>query len=241
VHGLEESLRGDFSKHKVVLSTRTRADSISVKFGGVPYMSRVSLDVDANVDADLRAHRFTLVNDTLRLNKLLVAVAGTVTSGKPDLGLDLTFSAPSRAFAEILSLVPAIYSRDFEHLQTSGSMSLSGRVRGSYGPRSFPALSVRALVENGSFRYPSLPLPARDISMELAIDNPGGHVDSTVVQLKRLHAVIGDRPLDAQLTVRTPVSDPDANLRLAGSLNLADVARTVKLEGGDILRPTCLL
>jgi hypothetical protein len=33
------------------------------------------------------------------------------------------------------------------------------------------------------------------------------------------------------LAVRTPVSDPDADLRLAGGLDLADVARTMKLEG----------
>jgi hypothetical protein len=86
-------------------------------------------------------------------------------------------------------------------------------------------------VDNGAFRYPALPLPARDIAMDLAIDNPGGHVDSTVVNLKRFHAVIGGRPLDAGLVMRTPVSDPDVDLRLTGTLNLADVGRTVKLEG----------
>jgi cell division septum initiation protein DivIVA len=67
--------------------------------------------------------------------------------------------------------------------------------------------------------------------MELVIDNPGGHVDSTVVDLKRLHAVIGGRPVDARLVMRTPVSDPDVDLRLSGALNLADVGHTVKLEG----------
>jgi hypothetical protein len=67
--------------------------------------------------------------------------------------------------------------------------------------------------------------------MDLAIDNRGGHVDSTVVDLKRFHAVIGGHPLDAGLVMRTPVSDPDVDLRLTGALNLADVGRTVKLEG----------
>ena len=231
VTGLEESLRGDFARDRFVLSTRTRGDSVSLSFGGISYLNRVSLDVDANIDADLPAHRFTLTNDSLRLNKLVLALSGTVTTGTPDLGLDLAFSAPSTAFAEILSLVPAIYARDFEQLQTGGTMSMSGRVRGAYGPRAFPALAVRARVDNGSFRYPDLALPARDIAMDLAIDNPGGNVDSTVVDLKRFHATIGARPLDARLVVRTPVSDPDADLRLTGALDLADLARTVKLQG----------
>jgi hypothetical protein len=38
--------------------------------------------------------------------------------------------------------------------------------------------------------------------------------------------------------MRTPVSDPDVDLRLAGSVNLADVGRTVKLDGVEQLSGT---
>ncbi len=231
VHGLDEALSGDFATRKFVLATRTSIDSVSVRFAGVPYLSRAALMLHANVDADLDAHRFTLKDDSLRLNKLLVTASGSVTTGAPNLGLDLKFAAPSTAFAEILSLVPAIYAKDFAKLQTSGTMALTGQVKGSYGPKAFPALAIRARVDDGTFRYPDRPRGAREIGLELAIDNPGGHVDSTVVDLKRFHALIGDRPFDAKLLVRTPVSDPDADVRIAGSVNLGDVAKTVKLEG----------
>ncbi|HEX7019585.1 MAG TPA: AsmA-like C-terminal region-containing protein [Gemmatimonadaceae bacterium] len=231
VVGLQESLRGDFARDKFVLATRTRADSVSVRFAGVPYLHRVALDLRADMDADLPAHRFTFRNDSLRLNNLVLAFAGSVTTGKPNTTLDVAFGAPSTAFRDILSLVPVIYTRDFARLQTAGSMSVAGRVRGAYGPAAFPSLAIQARVRNGSFRYPSLPLPARDIAMDLSIDNPGGHVDSTVVNLERLHAVIGGRPLDARLVMRTPVSDPDVDARVRGALDLADVARTIKLQG----------
>ena len=62
---------------------------------------------------DLGAHRFTLKDDSLRLNKLLVTAGGSITTGSPNMDLDLKFAAPSTAFAEILSLVPAIYAKDF--------------------------------------------------------------------------------------------------------------------------------
>lgn len=228
--GIQETLSGDFARDRFVLATRTRADSVLLRFAGVPYLDRVALSLDADVDADLARHRFTLRDDSLRLNELALAFAGSVTTGAPDLGLDLTFSTPSTAFHEILSLVPAIYGRDFARLQTAGTMTVSGRVKGSYGPHAFPQLALRARVDNGSFRYPGLPLPANGISMDLAVANPGGHVDSTVVTLNRLHAVIGGRPLDARLVMRTPVSDPDVAIGVTGALNLADLARTVKLD-----------
>ncbi len=229
--GLHESLRGDFARDRVMLATRTRIDTVSFRFAGVPYLSRVRVELNADVNADLRARRFTFANDSIRLNDLVLAFAGSVTMGDPNVALDLTFATPSTAFRDLLSLVPAVYARDFDRLQTAGTMSTSGRVRGAYGPSAFPALALRARVANGAFRDPRLPLPARDIFLDLSIDNPGGHVDSTVVDLKRLHAVFGGRPLDAQFTMRTPVSDPQVDLRVVGALNLADVARTVKLEG----------
>ena len=235
LNGLDESLQGDFDKERFVLSTRTHVDSTSLVFAGIPYLEHVALDLDANVDADTRAHRFTLTKDTLRLNALVLALGGTVTTGSPNVGLDVTFSTPSAAFAEILSLVPAIYSRDFDKLRTSGTMSVSGQVRGSYGPHAFPALAIRARVDNGAFQYPDLPRAAQDVGLELAVSNPGGNVDGTVIDLKRFHAVVGDRPIDATLRLRTPVSDPEADLRVAGSIDLADVARTVKLPNVSAL------
>ena len=61
------------------------------------------------------------------------------------------------------------------------------------------------------------------------VDNPGGDLDSTVVSLSRFHVEIGDQPLDAAFTLRTPVSDPAIEARVEGTLDLNAVARTVKL------------
>lgn len=227
---LELELDGDFASNRFGLATRVRAADVSLRFAGVPYLGGVTLALDTDIDADMLARRFTFTDDQLRLNDLALAFAGSVAAGDTNTALDLTFSAPSTDFAHILSLVPAIYARDFASLQTSGSMSVSGSLRGEYGPDAFPALAVRAQVRDGAFRYPDLPLPARDIALDLSIDNPGGHVDRTVVTLDRLHLALGGRPLDARMVLRTPVSDPDIELAVTGSMNLADVGRTVKLD-----------
>ncbi len=229
--GIQDRLSGDFAKQHFGLTTNLRVDTASVRFAGVSYLNRVAIAVDADMDADLGAHRFTIRKNTVAVNRLALTAAGSVTTGNPDLGVDLTFSTPRTAFGDILSLVPAIYTHDFDRLETSGTMSVAGFVRGSYGPHAFPALSLRARVNNGAFKYPSLPASAHDVAMDLAVDNPGGHVDSTVVNLKAFHAAIGSRAIDARMLLRTPVSDPDADIQLAGTVDLADIGRTVKLDG----------
>ncbi|HET7621877.1 MAG TPA: AsmA-like C-terminal region-containing protein [Gemmatimonadaceae bacterium] len=230
VAGLDVALDGDFTQDRFDLGTRVKADDVTVRFAGITYLDNVALGLDTDVGADMRAKRFTFDDDRLRLNNLTLAFGGSVALGDENTALDLTFSTPSTDFGDILSLVPVVYSKDFAKVRTSGRMSVSGKVKGDYGPRAFPALAVNAKVENGSFKYPDLALPARDIALDLAVDNPGGNVDNTVVKLDRFHVVIGQRPLDARLVLSTPVSDPEVQLSAKGAVDLADVRRTVKIE-----------
>ena len=50
--------------------------------------------------------------------------------------------------------------------------------------------------------------------------------------------LIGRNPVDATLMMRTPISDPDVDARVSGKVDLADVRRTVKMEGVDQLAGT---
>jgi hypothetical protein len=231
VRGLDERMSGDFAKQKFHLVTRTRMDSASFSMSGIEYLSHAAVALDAGVDADMRAHRFTLRDDTLRVNALTLGFGGTVTTGSPAIGLDVAFKAPANSVRDLLSLVPTLYSRDFASLSATGTMSVAGSVRGSYGANAFPALRVDASVTNGAFRYASLPTGASDVAIQLSVTNPGGHVDSTVIALQRLHATIAGRPLDARMVVRTPVSDPDMDLAVKGGVDLAALARTVPVTG----------
>ena len=236
--GYRQSLSGDFQRDLVAVKTDAQADSVSVTFAGIPYLNRVKLDFKTDAQADMAKKTYTLKDTQLRLNDLQLGVSGSATTADDAIGLDLTFGAPSTDFRHILSLVPAVYAHDFQSVQTSGAIAISGRVKGEYGDSAFPSFALNAKVDNGAFKYRDLPLPARDIFMDLAIANPGGDADSTVVRLQRFHVRMGRDPIDATLVLRTPVSDPDVDLHVAGKLDLADVRRTMKLEGVDELAGT---
>ncbi|MFL5472269.1 MAG: AsmA-like C-terminal region-containing protein [Gemmatimonadales bacterium] len=236
--GYDQSLSGDFSQKQVAVKTKADADTVSVSFAGIPYLNRVRLGLDADVAADLANKVYTLKTTDLSLNDLKLGVTGSARSAGKLLGLDLAFKAPSTKFLSILSLVPAVYAHDFDKVKTSGGFTLDGRIKGEYGDSAFPGFAINAKVDNAAFQYPDLPLPARDIQMDLALTNPGGSADSTVVNLSRFHLRMGANPVDASLMVRTPVSDPNVDLRMKGKVDLADVRRTVKLDKVDQLTGT---
>jgi len=227
--GFRQSLSGDFATDVFTLATQAHGDSVTVRFAGIPYLNHVALDLAADVNADMRGKKFTLAKNEIRLNDLRLALTGSAIMRDDNVALDLSFNTPRTDFRHILSLVPAIYMRDFQKLKTAGVLTLSGQVKGDYGEKAFPSFTVNANVANGAFQYPDLPLPARDIALALLLRNPGGDVDSTMVRLERFHAVIGGQPIDGTMALRTPISDPDVDLRLTGKLDLADLRKTVKL------------
>jgi hypothetical protein len=231
--GLDHSLRGDFSREALTARTLTHSDAVTVRFAGTPYLGGAALDFDADFDVDMVEQRARLIDNELRLNDLALQLDGELARQGEDLAMDLTFGAPSTEFGQILSLVPAVYAQDFASLETGGTFTLDGNVRGSYGREAFPSFALDLNIVDGGFRYPDMPLPARAIAADLSVSNPGGDIDSTVVDLSRFHMEIGDQPVDASLRLRTPVSDPEADVRVQGTLDLADVARTVKLANAE--------
>jgi hypothetical protein len=236
--GYDQSLSGDFSRDLVGIKTKADADTVSVTFAGIPYLNRVALGLTADVQADLAKKSYSLKDTELRLNDLRLGVSGSARTAGTNLGLDLAFNAPSTNFRSILSLVPAVYAHDFEKVKTAGTFAVNGQVKGEYGDSAFPSFALNAKVNNAAFQYPDLPLPARDIVMDLSLTNPGGSADSTLVKLDRFHLLVGRNPVDARMVLRTPVSDPDLDLRVKGKVDLADVGRTLKLEGIDQLAGT---
>ncbi len=236
--GYDQTLSGDFSQREVDVRTRLSADTANVTFAGIPYLNRVKLGLSADARADLAQKSYVLQDTELSLNDLKLRVSGSAKSVGELLGLDLAFQAPSTNFRSILSLVPAVYAREFDRVKTSGNFTMDGKVKGEYGDSAFPAFVLNAKVNDAAFQYPDLPLPARSIFLDLALTNPGGSADSTVVRLDRFHFRIGRNPVEAAMVLRTPVSDPNVDLTVKGKLDLADVRRTVKLEEIDELTGT---
>ncbi|MCG6958200.1 MAG: hypothetical protein LJF04_19595, partial [Gemmatimonadetes bacterium] len=228
--GLRFTLAGDLTAQRATVTTSAHAERATVRFAGVPYLDGVAMDFRADVDADLAAKHFVFKDNQLRLNDLALAFSGEATQQADGVSMDVRFSAPSTDFGQALSLVPVMYASDFASLQTSGTFTVEGSIQGTFGKVSLPAFSLKAEVANGMFRYPDLPLPARDIAFALSVDKPVGDADSTVVRLDRFHVVVGDQPLDASMTLRTPVSDPDVAAGVRGTLDLGAAARTVKLR-----------
>ncbi|MFN7144452.1 MAG: AsmA-like C-terminal region-containing protein [Myxococcota bacterium] len=76
-------------------------------------------------------------------------------------------------------------------------------------------------VNDGAFRYPSLPTSVDGIQVDLAVRHPEGGVDATEIDLPRFAANVGGAPITGSLRLRNPVTDPDVAATVVGALDLA--------------------
>lgn len=236
ITGINHSGGGDFSSDAFVLNTNTTVESLSFSYGLIPYLVKVRTKMSVDFQVDNKIGKYSFRTDDLSLNDLQLHTEGwfqLVNDSTYD--MDIKFNGPSLDFKHILSLVPALYKNNFAGVRTSGQASLDGYVRGRYDSRHMPAYHVALGVKDGSFQYPDLPLPVKNINLSLLADNPDGVPDHAEVNITRGHIEMDDAPLDFRLLVKTPVSDPYLDLAAKGQLDLGKVSKFVKLEAGTRL------
>lgn len=228
--GMDHTLSGDFTAKSTNVKTQTVVDALTADYGGVRYLNKVKAEIAADVAADLEKFVFTITNNQTLVNQLKLVAEGSFGMPSEGYDMDLSFKAPEANFKDLLSLVPAIYTKSFADVKASGTVTIEGFVKGHYSDAALPAFGINVEVGGASFQYPGLPAAANNIQASMVLSNEGGSADNTVINLKKLHMELAGNPLDASLYVSTPISDPAIKANVKGKLDLAQIKTFYPLE-----------
>lgn len=227
---------GDFTSDNFMLQTTTNADSVNFSLGSVPYLVNAAIRINTNLLVDNKTNTYRFETDNILINDLQLATNGFIQlTNDSTWNLDVNFKAPSNQFKSILSLVPAIYKKDFNKINAGGHVDLNGFVKGTYSNNRMPAYAVNLNIENGFFQYADLPKPVKNINMKVQLSNPDGVPDHTVVNIQRGHIEMNNEPFDFRLLLKNPVSDLFIDGVARGKLDLFNIAQFLKLESGTKL------
>src|SRR5690606_25855556 len=104
------------------------------------------------------------------------------------------------------SLVPAMYKQDFDKLNAGGEAAVKGFVKGIYSPQQMPAYDVSLEVRNGSFQYPDLPKPVKNIQLDLRATNVDGQPDNAVIDISKGYLEMDKEPFEFRFLFKNPVT-----------------------------------
>jgi hypothetical protein len=232
IQDLNFELSGNMSADYTELNLSSSIEDIDFIYGGMQYLRNAVLKMSAEIGADMKNMVFTFMDNSISLNDLGISFDGKVEMPGDDINIDLTFASVDNKFRLLLSMVPAVYLKDFEEIKTSGAITLKGKVNGTYSSAdsTLPDILLEILVDNAMFSYPDLPKSVENINITTNIFVDGTDMDKTTVSLDRFHLDIAGNPVDASLKLRTPISDPDISGSLKTNMDLQSIVDIIPME-----------
>ena len=224
------SLSGDLSAATTTLFLKAAAGDITFVSEDDSFASGLTMALDGAVAADFDTNRYTLTDLNLSVNSVKAALDGWVELAGDDIVTDITLDCSDNDFKSILSLVPALYTKDFKNLTASGDVSLTGEVKGRLSGENYPAFNIKLDVAKGRFKYADLPQAVSDINIVAAVTNRGGTLDATTVNIPKFTASFGGQSLAATLKATTPMSDLGFDATLKGKVNLGAIKDIYPIE-----------
>ena len=232
------TLKGDFTQDDFIMNNVLDIAKTTFKMDGIAYLSNVHATANADINMNMPQFKFTFKENEFRLNDLTLGLDGMLMMPDTNIDMDIKFNAKQTEFKSILSLVPAVYSKDFASVQTAGKLVLDGFAKGRYNAGQMPAFGANLGISNAMFKYPSLPKSVEHINVDVKINNPTGVLDATTIDVNTFHVEMAGNPIDLTAHIKTPISDPGIKAGIKGLINLASVKEFVPLDKGDDLSGT---
>jgi len=228
--------KGDFAGDVFTLSTTTKATDANFIYANIPYLKNVTAAIDADIEIDNKGNKYTFQTDDIILNDLKLSSKGYFQLVNDSMyAMDISFNSPSNDFKHILSLIPAVYQKDFDKIKAGGKAVFKGFVKGTYSPTEMPAYDINLAVEDGFFQNPDLPKQVKNIQFALMVNNPDGITDHTTITIPSGHFELDNEPFDFRFLLKNPVTARFIDAAAKGRIDLAKVSKLTKLQEGTKL------
>jgi len=229
IENLNHEGTGDFSLDQSKLDTYSEA-LVSLNYDGVNYLTQNSLILDAVIQMDLENMKYTFLENEAKINQLPLTFDGYVQVNENDTEMDVSFKTPSSDFKNFLAVIPEIYAKNIENVDTSGDFVLNGRIFGKADDTYIPKMNIKVISNNASFKYPDLPKSVQDINLDLEILNETGLVEETYININNATFRIDQDRFSANGNISNITENMLIDLALKGTVNLANINKAYPLE-----------
>jgi hypothetical protein len=226
------NLKGDMTTSETDLQMGLAIGEITFIMDGMKYLNKAVIDSKIDMLANFDNMKFTFRENYFSLNNLKLNFTGMVAMPGDDIETDIKFGTSQTSFKSLLSLVPAVYMKDYQDLKTSGEFALSGSAKGIYSDAdsTLPDITLALSVNNGLISYPALPEQIKNINIKSEVFVNGKDMDKTVVGIDLFHMELAGSPFDMTFALKTPMSDPDFKGSMVGRIDLSALSKAVPMD-----------
>ena len=234
VENFNIEMSGKLSDAVSKIKSELGIEKVSVRQSGIPYLSEANVKADINVEADLDNNKYTFGQNNISLNEISASFDGFVQLIDTVIDMDIKLATPNIEFKHILSLIPAIYAKDFESIQTSGKVNLAAEAKGKMYGDVLPAFDVNLGISDAMFKYPDLPSALKDINVAINAKNDGGTADNITVDINKFGFNLAGNPFNITAKLKRLISDPDFAFSAKGLIDFQKISEVVHIDDAKL-------
>lgn len=212
-----------------------KAEELLVEYDSVNYISKVALALQSKLTADMDKLSFEFGEDSqFQLNDLPIALSGVFGMPSDTMTFDVKMQVPESNFEKLLALVPADYQSYLEGVSAVGDAGFDGTIKGYMYEEDYPAMNFNMYVNKATMQYAGMPEKIKEINLNVNINQPQGSLDGMVVNVSKAHAEVRNNPIDAQLLLKTPMSDMAFDAKMSAAIDFATLKDAIPMDSVDL-------
>lgn len=232
IENLNHSGSGDFNQDEFDLNIKTTVEKFTAEYENTTYLNKVRMQADMILGIVNTTNTYTFKENYAQINDFAMGFDGFfMMMEKGGYDMNINFSAKQTDFKNIISLIPALYLKDYKDLETKGTMAFSGFVKGIFDSEKnrMPAYNVKLQVNDGYFKYPKLPTPVSEVLVDMEVDNKTGVTVNTIIDVRKFAMKLGTNPVNGRIKVQNLKNYPiDADI--TAKVNLAEITQIFPID-----------
>ena len=232
--------RIDDANLKLRLSLTKGISTLGLKFDnknilfwqqGELLVNKIATSLRTDIMVDRQTAVWKLKDTELDVNGIRLDVNGTFrrdTVAKT-IGMDLEYGLHAPSMETVLRMIPKSYVKDTK-VSAKGEVTVSGRVRGVYGDKKLPAVSLKIGIKEASAQYRGLPYGIDEVTADFdayvdLMRHQPSYLNLKIFHFKGAHTeVLADAKVDDLL------DDPLITFHTKSTVDLDALAKTFPLQ-----------
>lgn len=225
-------LSESYSNNNTLFKLKSSVRELTLSIKGIPCLSKIKGSADAIIKSNPERSRFSIEDNNILLNDLKATLKGFLNiENKDNIDYSLNIETPEDTnFKDILSLLPFFYTREFENLKTTGTVSAGGFMNGTLGEKQYSAFNYNLKIDNASLHYLTLPQAISDIDICMDISRAGGTYNNIKVVIDKFNVKSGENSLSARINTVIPENNPYIEALFKGDIDLSSIKHVYPLD-----------